>query len=144
MKPFAFLVKTPKWAKENNCGQFNGYIAFDSHELFALGLAWTNYEEGRRYDVSEFANPNVAPAEVTYIEQHKLHEIGSIYPISEIPQEAVDKTLFIIGFDTCHADNSWDKDTYNSVKSKTLEWLEKVIKIMDFYKARMKVIREER
>ena len=140
MKPFAFLGKTPKWAKENNCGQFNGYIAFDSEELFGLGLAW--YEDGR-YDVAEFANTNVAPAEVTYMAEHKLHEFGGIYPISAIPEEAIDKNLFVIGFDTCNSWNSWDGDTYDSVKSETLEWLEEVNKIMDFYKARREVIKEE-
>lgn len=142
MKPFAFLAKTPNWAKENNCGQFNGYIAFDSDELFGLGLAWTNYEDGG-YDVAEFARTNVAPAEVTYMKQQRFHEIGAICPISAIPEEAFDKELFIIGFDTCHVGNSWDKDTYDSVKSETLEWLEEVVKIMDFYKAHMEVIREE-
>ena len=146
MKPFAFLRKTPNWAKQNNCGQFNGYIAFDKDELFDLGLAWANYDNDcdfESYDVAEFAQTNVAPSEVTYMKEQKLDEIGAICPISAIPEEAFDKMLFVIGFNTCHIGNSWDNDIYDSVKSETLEWLEKVIKIMDFYKAHIEVIREE-
>ena len=140
MKPFAFLRKTSPSAKQNNYGQFNGYIAFDSQEIFNLGLAWVEYDIDGCFEQYVMIRDiyKAAPSEITYMGEHKFHEIGSIYPISEIPQEAIDKTLFVIGFDTCHIDNSWDKDTYDSVKSETIEWLAKVIDIYEFYVKAMK------
>lgn len=145
MKPFAFLMKTPEWAKVNNCGQFNGYVAFDANEAFDLGIAYANYdEEGyfEQYGI-DGAISIAAPSEITYKAECKLHEIGGIYPISAIPAEATDKALFVIGFDTCHTYNSWDKDTYDSVKSETLKWLKEAIRVMNFYKADAKVTKEE-
>lgn len=146
MKPFAFLCKTPNWAKQNNCGQFNGYLAFDKDELYRLGLVQEFYDNDgdfEGYNIVDITNTNVAPSEVTYMKQHKLHEMGAICPISAIPEEAFDTDLFVIGFDTCHVGNSWNEDTYDSVKDETLEWLDEAIKIIDFYKARLEVIREE-
>ena len=49
-----------------------------------------------------------------------------IYPLTAIPQEFIDNPVYIYGFDTCHTYNSWEKDDYESVRQRTLEWRDSV------------------
>lgn len=129
-KIIAFLRKTPSYAQQQNCGQFNGYIGIPKSYADKM-LADIEYDEDgwpsmyqTLYD--RFEGPVAPNGGATYGEYETINGNGSerfpIYPITDI--EPGD--YLVIGFDTCHIHNSWDHDTYDSVKADTEKWLYEV------------------
>lgn len=120
MKPFAFLIPTPSWAKENDYGQFNGYIAFPASmwdELVENPDGYTNYH----LPAKVFG----LWVEVTF-SAHKLtlDKFGGILPVTAIPEEAATGEPFcVFGYDTCRMFNSWEQNDYDNEAKFTREWL---------------------
>lgn len=126
MNSFAFLKHTPDFAKLNDCGQFNGYIAFDIQcdPIFVEHIKDSEgWEIGQDFKLPWTVNGE--SVEVTLFEPRcTLEKMGAILPITEIPQEAADGGYFMVfGFDTCHNWNSWEDYTYKKVREITLAWL---------------------
>lgn len=128
MRTFAFLKNTPDWAKQNNCGQYNGYLAIDIKYAHEIIKNITDTETGEFID-SYINLPQ--PQEITMHVTATMEEIGPLYPITPIDEEACNNKFLVVGFDTCHSWNSWEKDNYESVKKDTLEWLDEVTKHLE-------------
>lgn len=128
MKPFAFLVSTPDWAKQNNCGKYNGYIAIDIK--YQHKIMQTVFDEETMEPIC--LNINIPqPHEITYTRITSIDKLRDICPLTSIEQDVFNQEFMVFGFDTCHASNSWEKDDYESVKKDTLEWFDEVIKYLE-------------
>ena len=127
MNSFAFLRRTPSYAKEENCGQFNGYIAFD---IQAESVLCKEDENG--YEDYAWGGMEVGEAmNVTFHRHTTLKDLGAIYPLTAIPKEAADGCEFVVfGYDTCHIWNSRDENDYDHERAETLKWHEVAKRIL--------------
>lgn len=128
-------MPTPYWAKENNCGQYNGYIAFGLEAESAFNKPveqdgiW--YDEYQLPWTVKLENGEVEAVECSMSMHATLEKMGPMIPITEIPKEAADGGKFVVfGFDTCHTWNTWEKYDYIRVRSMTLAWFEEARKML--------------
>lgn len=121
-------MKTPEWAQRNECGQFNGYIAFpcEDYDLLWEDNEWGGDASFPQWGLDDSCEVTLNQPSVTL---DKLSD--GICPITEIPKEAADlETFCLFGFDTCHINNSWEKDTYEHVREVTLDWFDNALEYL--------------
>lgn len=135
MKPFAFLAATPAYARENNCGQYNGYIVFDRADADAYlycrdGWGDDNYRVGSSEELT-LTHPT-SGAKLLDGWKEKIF-------ITEVPDEARTTDVVIFGFDTCHLGDTWDECDFEAVKARTLVWLDETNKELEANKEAAKL-----